>query len=779
MAEHRPEEPRTAPTLADSPPTSDGSSASNKGSNAGTAATGEGSGSQIGPYKLLQLIGEGGFGSVFMAEQQAPVVRTVAFKIIKLGMDTRQVIARFAAERQALAVMDHPNIARIFDAGATAAGRPYFVMELCKGDPISTYCDRRNLTISDRLELFEQVCRAVQHAHTKGIIHRDLKPSNILVSSQDGKPFAKVIDFGIAKATDDRLAERTMFTEHRQLIGTVEYMSPEQAEGSVDIDTRTDVYSLGVLLYELLTGSTPFSSKELRSAAHGEIQRIIREVDPPPPSDRLSRSGDTLASVAASRQVQPGRLGSLVRGELDWIVMKAMEKDRPRRYESASGLAADVRRYLDGEAVLAAPPGRAYRLGKVIRRNKGAVAAAAAVASALTIGLVAFAWQAQVARGQRDRAVAAEAEAKRRADDVQLVSDFQGRMLRQIDANAAGERLWGDLRERFAKALETAGIPEAERESQVAAFDRDLSRINATDGAAAMIDRTILMPSIKAIELEFQGQPVLGATLRSSIAQIYQQLGLNTQALALATDAAETFGRALGEDDARTITAGLLQADLLQEAGRLDESAALQRALLARSIRVHGAEHAETLATMGNLGNVLRQQNKFAEAELLLRQALEGRRRTLGDSHRETLTALNTYGALLIAQGKVADTEPYWREAYETGRRALGPDDPDVLIWTANMGGLLSELGKWEDAAGRYREASEGFRRVRGEEHPYTLGCMKGLGAALNRMGRFDEAERVFVGVLAARFRAGRRGSQHPRRWRSSRCLYCATREAR
>ena len=248
----------------------------------------EGPGTKIGPYKLLQLIGEGGFGSVFMAEQTGPVQRKVALKIIKLGMDTRQVVARFEQERQALALMDHPNIARVLDAGATETGRPFFVMELVKGDPIVEYCDKNNLSINDRLELFAQVCNAVQHAHTKGIIHRDIKPSNILVGTQDGRPNTKVIDFGIAKATASKLTEKTLFTEHQQLIGTPEYMSPEQAEGSLDIDTRTDVYSLGVLLYELLTGTTPFSSKELRSVAYAEIQRIIREVEPPKPSTRLS-----------------------------------------------------------------------------------------------------------------------------------------------------------------------------------------------------------------------------------------------------------------------------------------------------------------------------------------------------------------------------------------------------------------------------------------------------------------------------------------------------------
>lgn len=293
-----------------------------------TASFQEAPGTRIGVYKLLQLIGEGGFGSVFMAEQEQPVVRKVALKVIKLGMDTLAVIARFEAERQARAIMGHPNIAKVLDAGATETGRPFFVMELCTGEPINDYCDKHSLSITQRLELFAQVCAAVQHAHTKGITHRDIKPSNVLVSTQDGKPHANVIDFGIAKATASKLMEKTLFTEHRQLIGTPEYMSPEQAEGSLDIDTRTDVYSLGVLLYKLLTGTTPFSSKELRSAAYAEVQRIIREVEPPKPSTRLSANTESLASIAATRDTEPRKLGMIIRGERDWIVMKALEKGR-------------------------------------------------------------------------------------------------------------------------------------------------------------------------------------------------------------------------------------------------------------------------------------------------------------------------------------------------------------------------------------------------------------------------------------------------------------------
>jgi serine/threonine protein kinase/Flp pilus assembly protein TadD len=330
----------------------------------------ESSGTTIGPYKLLQEIGTGGMGVVWMAEQTRPVQRKVALKIIKAGMDSRQVLARFEAERQALALMDHPNIAKVLDGGATAAGRPFFVMELVKGQPITQYCDEHRLTPRQRLELFVSVCQAIQHAHQKGIVHRDIKPSNVLVAPYDGKPVVKIIDFGVAKATGQRLTEKTLFTELGAVVGTLEYMSPEQAElNNQDIDTRSDIYALGVLLYELLTGSTPLTRQQLKQAAFGEKLRMIREEEPTRPSMRLSTT-EELPSVAANRGLEPKKLSDLVRGELDWIVMKALEKDRNRRYETASALAADVERYLHDEPVLACPPSARYRLGKFVRRNR-------------------------------------------------------------------------------------------------------------------------------------------------------------------------------------------------------------------------------------------------------------------------------------------------------------------------------------------------------------------------------------------------------------------------
>jgi tetratricopeptide (TPR) repeat protein len=363
----------------------------------------EGPGTVIGACKLLEQIGEGGFGVVFMAEQTQPVRRKVALKILKPGMDTRQVVARFEAERQALAIMDHPNIAKVYDGGVTPSGRPYFVMELVRGLPITDFCDQNHLTPPERLKLFVSSCDAVQHAHQKGIIHRDLKPSNVLVAVQDGRPLVKIIDFGVAKALGQELTDKTLFTGFAQMIGTPLYMSPEQAGLSLDIDTRSDIYSLGVVLYELLTGSTPFTKKRFQQVAYDEIRRIIREEEPPKPSTRLSESKDSLASISASRHTEPAKLTKQIRGELDWIVMKALEKDRNRRYETANGLAMDLNRYLHDETVQACPPSAWYRFRKFARRNRRMLLSAALVAGALVAATIVLAISNVRVREERDQ----------------------------------------------------------------------------------------------------------------------------------------------------------------------------------------------------------------------------------------------------------------------------------------------------------------------------------------------------------------------------------------
>ncbi len=401
----------------------------------------EQAGTTIGRYKLLEQIGQGGFGDVYMAQQLEPVKRRVALKIIKLGMDTKQVVARFEAERQALALMDHPNIAKVLDGGETESGRPYFVMELVRGDPITEYCDREKLSMRHRLTLFQQVCQAIQHAHQKGVIHRDIKPNNVLVTVADGQPLVKVIDFGIAKATNTELTEKTLFTEFRQLIGTPQYMSPEQAERSgVDIDTRSDVYSLGVLLYEMLTGRTPVDPKALKTAVWEELQRMIREDEPTRPSMLVTSLANDSEAFAKIRGMEPARLGSALKGDLDWIVLKALEKDRTRRYGAASELSDDVQRYLDDQDVTATPPSTSYKLRKAFRRNKTAIAIGTAFATLLVFGLIASTFNWMLANQARDEAVKSEQVARKAEESAKVASaraDQQADRARRMAAMVA------------------------------------------------------------------------------------------------------------------------------------------------------------------------------------------------------------------------------------------------------------------------------------------------------------------------------------------------------
>lgn len=420
------------------------------------ASVAERVGSSVGPYRLMEQVGEGGMGLVFVAEQLQPVRRKVALKVIKPGMDTRQVVARFEAERQALALMDHPNIAKVLDAGTTAGGRPYFVMELVRGVPITEYCDAVSLPPRQRLELFRQVCRAVLHAHQKGVIHRDLKPSNILVAPHDGVPVVKVIDFGVAKALGQQLTEKTIYTGLAQMIGTPLYMSPEQAEvNQLDVDTRTDVYALGVLLYELLTGTTPLDRERLKTAAFDEIRRIIREEEPPRPSLRLTTTGEESRRVSARRGLDPAHLSKLLRGELDWIVMRCLEKDRTRRYETVAGLAKDIERFLADEPVEARPASIWYRARKAYRRNRAAIATAAGFALLLLAGLGLVTWMWQAERAARADADAARRDAEDRAREV-----LDG-VERMNAANAAmdlgdmyvSHGLWSDAETAYTKAI--------------------------------------------------------------------------------------------------------------------------------------------------------------------------------------------------------------------------------------------------------------------------------------------------------------------------------------
>jgi serine/threonine protein kinase/tetratricopeptide (TPR) repeat protein len=770
-----------------------------------------------GKYKLLERIGEGGMGSVWVAEQLEPVRRRVAVKLIRGDRGSSQtILARFDAERQAIALMDHPNIAKLFDAGTTgaadgpgmAAGRPYFVMELIKGVPLNEFCDRHLLGITERLVLFTQICSAVQHAHQKGITHRDLKPTNVLVESHDGKPVPKVIDFGLAKAVSGQpLTEHSLVTHFGTVVGTPLYMAPEQAHfNAIDVDTRADVYALGVNLYELLTGTTPVGREQLQRAALDEVLRLIREGDPPTPSRRLS-SADTQASVAAKRLTEPAKLCRLLRGDLDWIVMKALSKERDRRYESASAFARDVERFLNHEPVLAGPPGTVYRLRKFVRRNRAGVVAGVLLLLALLLGLAGTTFGLIRAEGARRRATAAEAEARKQADEVRQVADYQAQMLRQIDPAEAGVKLTADLHTRLAGVLGKGKIPEAERTARLAAFDRDLHAVNATDAAVAMLDRIVLAPAVRAIETQFAGQPKVAASLRMTLGEVYGKLGRDEAHLALArqayalraealgeehrdtlgalaavgfalselrkTDEAEstlrraleTCRRVLGPDDPQTLAVQNQQALLLHRLGKPEECEACARDVLERRTRVLGPEHADTLRTMSALGLYLRARDKRDEAAAVLRTAVEAMRRQPNPDRDELLAALDNLGNVLTDQvkfdrGKVAEAEPYLREELDGRRRFNGEDHPSTLVALNNLASLLQFAGRLDEAEPLAREAVEKSRRIRGDEHRDTLATINVLGQIYHRRGKLEKAEPLYREALAT----GRRvlGEDHP-----------------
>jgi serine/threonine protein kinase len=593
--------------------------------------------------------------------------------------------------------------------------------------PSPPYCDKHRLSIVERLKLFDQVCTAVQHAHTKGVIHRDLKPSNVLVSIQDDRPFAKVIDFGIAKATTSRLTERTLVTEIHQMVGTPLYMSPEQAEGSADIDTRTDIYSLGVMLYELLTGTTPFDRASLRAAALPELQRVIREVEPPRPSARLTQPEGTLADVALRRRMEPQRLARMVRGELDWIVMKAIDKERSRRYETANGLAMDIRRYLAGDPVLASPPSTWYRLRKSVRRNRAAVAAGALIALSLIAGIAAFALQARVARA--------------RAAELEQVSKFQADMLRQVDPAQAGKLLTDDVRSRLDSALARAGASEKERALVAAAFSEQWQRINATDAALGLIDRAILKPAVKAIEEQFKNQPAVEATLQQVLATRYREMGLFDSALSLQEQALSTRRLVLGPAHVRTVDSLGELGELLRAQGRLGQAEPLLRETLETRRRLLGPTHPDTLTSASRLASLMVAQGKLSEAESRYREVLNDRRRTLGSDHPDTLESISDLGATLQRQGKLSEAEPYYRELLEKIRRVRGEDDPFALRAIGDLGVLLQTLGRPAEAEPFYREVLEGRRRLLGNQHAHTLVAISNMGFLLESQGRLTEAE--------------------------------------
>jgi eukaryotic-like serine/threonine-protein kinase len=702
-------------------------------------------GTVIGPYKLLQQIGEGGMGTVFMAEQTQPVQRKVALKVIKPGMDSGQVIARFEAERQALALMDHVNIARVFDGGATDTGRPYFVMELIHGVPITKYCDDNLLTPRERLELFVPVCQALQHAHQKGIIHRDIKPSNVMVTLYDGKPVPKVIDFGVAKATEQKLTERTLFTQYGTLVGTLEYMSPEQAElSALGVDTRSDIYSLGVLLYELLTGSTPLSHQRVKGAAYAEILRLIKEEEPAKPSTRLSDSGAALASISAQRKTEPAKLSKLMRGELDWIAMKALEKDRSRRYETANGLAQDVQRYLNDEAVQACPPTPGYRLRKFARKYRMPLRVAGACLVLLVASVIVSAWQAvramqaeTVATVERDRAIQAKQDMRKALAETQ------------------------QARTETEQALKTS--EEARQQAQAVS--------NFMVGAFRSPDPRQRSPEIKAVyildraaadlQAHFSDLPNTKGDFLDALGRSYASLGLAANAVAMHEKARALRQAVLGADHPDTLVSMNRLSMAYREAKQPAEALSLAEETLQRRQATLGPYHPETLRSMHDLAQIYGDAaQRWPEAMRLYEETLRLQKAKLPPNHLDTRNTMIDLAFIYQNLRRLDEALALVEETLEITKAEFGPHHPDTLNNMHNLATVYRAAGRLNEAQALYQETLELFKTKVRPDHPEALDIILQSAGTAEQQGDFAKAERFLIDLVALRRK--RDGPNHP-----------------
>lgn len=721
------------------------------------AAIAESPGMTIGPYRIVRVLGEGGFGTVFLAEQSGPIKREVALKVVKLGMDTRQVIARFHRERQAMALLDHPNIAKVYDAGATETGRPYFAMEVCPGEPLTKYCDASRLTIEQRIAIFCTVCRAVHHAHQRGLIHRDLKPSNILVADVDGNPVPKVIDFGIAKAMRQDLRAGTMLSVQQQFIGTPEYTSPEQAQGESDVDTRSDVYSLGVLLYELLTGETPVPSETLRKGNGKSLQQVILESAVIAPSARLQTGTDGGTRASTLRATEPSRLRTQLRRDLDWVVLRAIEKDRERRYGSVAELEQDLERYLRGEAVLAAPPSTWYALQKSARRHRSVVVAATLVLAALLMGLAGTLSQAREARKEAAAARAAEASQTRLAEaeaersrELQQVAEFQAEMLRSLDASTIGDNLASDMRAQLIKNLEVDQVPEADGESLLAAFDEAVLRLNTTDVASYLLDREILKPSIRAIDENFVDQPRARGLLHANVAASFAALSMRPEALGEYRSAVQALSEGFGPDHPQVLA---VQLDELMMLTAMDDLQAIQtRAsdLLERAQRVLDESDPLRLSIEREWATTLRSLGRLEES-LEFHQAVLARcQRLLPPGSDVTNKSMARTARVLVDLARYDEAESLAHQAVTSAVQSFGPTHDDTLPIKYVLAEVQSRSGKNEEALVVLNEIVDARTTARGRQNVRTLNPLLLRMKVLTNLGRLEEAEADARQVIAA-----------------------------
>ncbi|MEM9409875.1 MAG: tetratricopeptide repeat protein [Planctomycetota bacterium] len=722
---------------------------------------------EIGPYRIVREIGEGGMGSVYEAQQLEPVKRKVAIKVIKAGRDSKSVIARFEAERQALAMMDHPSIARIIDAGTTELGQPFFAMELVGGVPLTTYCDDHSLSINDRLQLFCQICDGIQHAHQKGIIHRDLKPGNILVTEYDGKSVPKIIDFGLAKAleTTPKLTDKSIHTEFGQVLGTIKYMSPEQAGlDAMDIDTRTDIYSLGIILYELLIGSTPLDSSSIKENALLKVLELVREQEALKPSSKLSTDSGRQSKISSRRQIEPKKLQSILSGELDWVVMKSLEKDRNRRYASANEFAEDVKRYLNEEPILARPPSRSYQLQKFVRKNQGLVASLATIAALLIAGIGGTTWFAlgqqaakqlanERAEQSRKDKLAAEKSAKRSKDSLEIFIDS----FRSVDPHegADSDMLAKDVLFRAKESLEKSDLDDKGKAELLAALTSSFLGVGEFDTAVSTAGQVL------GIRENTVGPEHLDTVAAMNVlANCYKTVGRYSEALELYEKVLKLWNDSLGHDSRYTLAAMNNVASSMRYVGRIADAIQLQERTLELYLEKLGPDHVQSLNCANNLANSYYAMGRYDEAIKLMKNTLEHRKGKFGLDHPSTLVSMSNLAAAYGSTKRYEDKLKLNLEVLNLRKEKLGEDHPATLVSMNNLANGYGQTGQFDKSIALLKKTLKLRQDKLGVTHPDTLVSMGSLANGYLVSGKFAESVKISEQLLE--IRKNELGSDHP-----------------